>query len=79
MFSGKVFLVREVELPHLLLLPNFKDPNQHPEPFGLEEDIDRVWEDMRVKDEVRICRQLNHIQDVKKISRLGIMCMGRCY
>ena len=34
------FLGREVELPHLSLLPKFQDSNQHPEPFGLEEDID---------------------------------------
>ena len=37
---------REVELPHLSLLPKFQDYDQHPEPFGLEEEIDRVLEDM---------------------------------
>ena len=30
---------------------------QHSEPCGLEEDIDQVWEDMRVVDEVEIHRQ----------------------
>ena len=37
---SRFFLGREVELPQLLLLPKFQDLDQHPEPFGLEEDID---------------------------------------
>ena len=46
-----------MELPHLSLLPKFHNPEQHSEPYGLEEDMNRVWEEMRVVDEVRICRQ----------------------
>ena len=34
------FLGREVELPHLSILPKFNDPEQHLEPCGLEEDMD---------------------------------------
>ena len=72
------FLGREVEIPHLSLLPKFDNPEQHVEPCGLEEDMDRVWEEMRVADDVRIGRQFGHIlQDVKKISRWEIMCMQR--
>ena len=33
------FLGREVELPHLSLLPKFHNPEQHSEPCGLEEDM----------------------------------------
>ena len=54
---ARFFLDREVELPHLSLLPKFDNPEQHSEPCGLEEDMDRVWEEMRVVDEVRIRRQ----------------------
>ena len=39
-FSGKVFLGREVELSHLSLFPKFHDPEQHSESCGLEEDMD---------------------------------------
>ena len=42
------FLGREVEIPHLSLLLKFDNPEQHVEPYGLEEDMDRVWEEMRV-------------------------------
>ena len=51
------FLGREVELPHLSLLPRFDNPEQHSEPCGFEEDMDQVWEEMRIADEVRIRRQ----------------------
>ena len=51
------FLGREVELPHLSILPKFNNTEQHSEPCGLKEDMDRVWEEMRVADEVRIRRQ----------------------
>ena len=64
------FLGREVELPHLSLLPKFQDLNQGQEPFGLEEDIHRVWEDMRIADEVRIRGQFKSYLDLKNISRL---------
>ena len=37
---AKVFLGREVELPHLSILPKFDNPEQHSEPCGLEEDMD---------------------------------------
>ena len=52
----RFFLGREVEIPHLSILPKFDNPEQHVEPCGLEEDMDRVWEEMRVADEVRIRR-----------------------
>ena len=48
------FLGREVEVPHLSLLPKFDNPEQQMEPCGLEEDMDRVWEEMRMTDDVRI-------------------------
>ena len=51
------FLGREVEVPHLSLLPKFDNPEQQMEPCGLEEDMDRVWEEMRMADDVRIRRQ----------------------
>ena len=51
------FLGREVEVPHLTLLPRFDNPEQQVEPCGLEEDMDRVWEEMRMADDVRIRRQ----------------------
>ena len=42
---------------HLSLLPKFDNPEQHSEPCGLEEDMDWVWEEIRVADEVWIRRQ----------------------
>ena len=42
---------------HLSILPKFDNPEQHSEPCGLEEGMDRVWEEMRVAYEVRIRRQ----------------------
>ena len=55
---ARFFFGREVELPRLSILPKFNDPEQHLEPCGLEEDMDRVWEEMRVVDEVRIRWQI---------------------
>ena len=52
----RLFWGREVEIPHLSILSKFDNPEQHVEPCGLEEDMDRVWEEMRVADEVRIRR-----------------------
>ena len=49
---ARFFLGREVEILHLSILPKFNNPEQHVEPCGLEEDMDRVWEEMRVADEV---------------------------
>ena len=63
------FLGREVELLHLSILPKLNNPEEHSETCGLEEDMDRVWEEMRVADEVRIRRQfrayLGHQEDLQ--------------
>ena len=70
------FLGREVELPHLSLLPKFHNPEQHSEPCGLEEDIDRVWEDMRVADEVRIRRQFGSYSGHQEDLQVGDYVYG---
>ena len=46
-----------MKIPHLSILPKFDNPEQQREPCGLEEDMDRVWEEMRMADDVRIRRQ----------------------
>ena len=50
------FLGREVDVPHVSVLPKF-NPEKNSEPCTLEEEMDRVWEEMRVADDVRIRRQ----------------------
>ena len=50
------FLGREVEVPHLSILPKL-NPEKKTEPNSLEEDMDRVWEEMRLADDVRLRRQ----------------------
>ena len=52
------FLGREVDVPHVSVLPKFDNSEKNGEPCTLEEDMDRVWEEMRMADDVRICRQL---------------------
>ena len=37
---ARFFLGREVELPHLSILPKFNNPEQHFETCGFEEDMD---------------------------------------
>ena len=51
------------EIPHLSILQKFDNPEQHVDPCGLEEDMDQVWEEMRVADEVRIRRRFLHQQN----------------
>ena len=46
-----------MEFPHLSLLPKFDKLEQNSETCGLEEDMDQVWEKIRVADKVRIWRQ----------------------
>ena len=60
-----------MELPHLSLLPKFHNPEQHSEPCGLEEDMDRVWEEMRVADEVRIRRQFQSYSGCQEDFQVG--------
>ena len=50
------FLGREVDVPHVSVLPKY-NPEKNSEPCTLEEEMDRVWEEMRVADDVRIRRQ----------------------
>ena len=38
--QARVFLGREVEIPHLSILTKFDNPEQHVEHCGLEEDMD---------------------------------------
>ena len=49
----------------------FQDSDQHPEPFGLEEDIDQVWEDTRVAEEVRIRRQFKLYSERQENLQVG--------
>ena len=51
------FLGRELQIPHLSILPKFENPELNNETCGLEEDMDKVWEEMRMADDVRIRRQ----------------------
>ena len=44
----------EVEVPHLSFLPKFDNLEHQMEPCGLEEDMDRVWEETRMADDVRV-------------------------
>ena len=49
---------------------------QHSEPCGLEEDIDQVWEDMRVADEVRIRRQFGSYSGHQEDLQVGDYVYG---
>ena len=68
---ARFFLGREVELPHLSILPKFDNPEQHLEPCGLEEDMDQVWEEMRVGDEVWIRRQFRAYSGCQEDLQVG--------
>ena len=46
-----------MDVPHVSVLPKFDNPEKKMERCALEEDMDRVWEEMRMADDVRIRRQ----------------------
>ena len=55
---ARLFLGRELNLPHLSLLPKIeKEKNFNSEPQSLEEELDHIVEEMRRADAVRIRKQ----------------------
>ena len=64
------FLGREVDVPHMSALPKF-DNREQQEPCGLEEDMDRVWEEMRRADDLRIRRQFRAYSERQKDLQVG--------
>ena len=58
-------------MPHLSLLPKFDNPEQHSEPCGLEEYMERVWEEKRVADEARIRRQFRSYSGCQEDLEVG--------
>ena len=55
-FPARIFLGRELNLPHLSLLPKFVQ-NDNPSPHSVEEQLDYILDLMRASDNVRIWRQ----------------------
>ena len=53
---ARIFLGRELNIPHLSLLPKFVQ-NSNPSPHSVEEQLDYILDLMRASDNVRIRRQ----------------------
>ena len=53
---ARMFLGRELNIPHLSLLPKFVK-NDNPSPHSMEEELDYILDLMRASDDVRIRRQ----------------------
>jgi len=53
---ARIFLGRELNIPHLSLLPKFVQ-NNNPSPHSVEEQLDYILDLMRASDDVRIRRQ----------------------
>ena len=64
------FLGREIELPHLILLPKY-NTDQEQDHHDLEADIDRIWDMMRTTDEVRIRRQFRAYSERQEDLQVG--------
>jgi len=65
---ARLFLGRELNLPHLSLLPKFQKEVLNTEPQSLEEELDNIITEMRRSDAVRIRRQfLSYKQPGEKI------------
>ena len=69
------FLGREVDVPHLSILPKL-NPEKENEPNGLEEDMDRVWEEMRIADDVRLRRQFKAYSGRQEDLQVGDFVYG---
>ena len=51
---SRIFLGRELNLPHLSLFPKFKPENANPPPHSLEEELDFIIDLMRNSDAIWI-------------------------
>ena len=66
----RIFLGRELNIPHLSLLPKFSQ-NKSPSPHSVEEDLDYILDLMRVADDVRIRRQFRSCEKPTEELLLG--------
>ena len=67
---ARIFLGRELNIPHLSLLPKFAQ-NNNPSPHSVEEQLDCILDLMRASDNVRIRRQFRSYE-----KPLDKICIG---
>ena len=67
---ARIFLGRELNIPHLSLLPKFVQ-NNNPSPHSVEEQLDYILDLMRASDNVRIRRQFRSYE-----KPLDEICIG---
>ena len=67
---ARIFLGRELNIPHLSLLPKFVQ-NVNPSPHSIEEELDFILDLMRASDNVRIRRQFRSYE-----KPLDEICVG---
>ena len=71
----RIFLGRETDLPHLSLLPKFKnDSDPPPQPHTLEEDLDQILDLMRRSDAVCVRRQFRAYANPLEDIQVGDLC-----
>ena len=67
---ARIFLGRELNIPHLSLLPKFVK-NNNPSPHSMEEELDYILDLMRASDNVRIRRQFRSYEGLVEDIQVG--------